>query len=95
MKYITVNNDTTEEDLQRQYRAWAKKLHPDMGGNQQDFNTLQEEMNQASSMINHSDFKGMNINEIKDIAVNAAKKHFSTMVSSFLDELGTELKKRL
>lgn len=95
MKYIKVTNETTEEDLQQQYRAWAKKLHPDLGGTEQEFNQLQDEMSKARSMINHSDFKGLDIKDIKDIAFKAAKKHFSTMLEGLLDELGTELKKRL
>jgi DnaJ-class molecular chaperone len=94
MKYFTITKETTKEDLQQQYRSWAKKLHPDMGGNQQDFNILQDELNQAKSIINQP-AKTMDINEIKEIAVSVAKKHLSTMFNGLLNELGVELKKRL
>lgn len=42
MKYFNGN-----EDLKKQYRAWCKKLHPDHGGNAEEFKKMVEEYQEA------------------------------------------------
>lgn len=42
MKYFNSN-----EDLKKQYRAWCKKLHPDHGGDPEEFKKMVEEYQEA------------------------------------------------
>lgn len=41
MKYF--NNCKTAEELKKSYRKYAKQLHPDLGGNEEEFKVMQNE----------------------------------------------------
>ena len=51
MKYF-VNYPYTAESLKREYRELCKKLHPDTGGNAQDFAEMMNEYEQTARNLN-------------------------------------------
>lgn len=46
------NNCHTLEELTAKYRFYAKKMHPDMGGNHGDFVQMQNQYNERKHYIN-------------------------------------------
>ena len=51
MKYF-VNFPYTAESLKNEYREFCKKLHPDTGGNAQDFAEMMNEYEQTARNLN-------------------------------------------
>lgn len=47
------NNCHTPDELYTQYRYWAKKLHPDSGGNHHDFIEMKTEYENRKTEINN------------------------------------------
>ncbi|GHO50687.1 J domain-containing protein [Ktedonospora formicarum] len=41
LHFFGLDHTATQEDLKRQYRQLAKRYHPDMGGDEAKFKTLQ------------------------------------------------------
>lgn len=56
MKYFTINNNTTLEDLKKEYKKLATKLHPDNGGDTKAFQEMQEEFTTLFNSIKKGNF---------------------------------------
>jgi hypothetical protein len=56
-RYLKVNINTTIDDLKKQYKAWAFRLHPDVGGTDEAMKILNSEYEAAIAKI------GKNLNK--------------------------------
>lgn len=54
MRYF--ENIHTLDDLKHAYHAWCKKLHPDVGGNDEEMKALNAEYGQMFKRVMHGDF---------------------------------------
>ncbi|UUV46493.1 DnaJ chaperone protein [Bacillus phage vB_BanS-Thrax3] len=51
LKFLGLTKSATKDDVKRAYRKLAKKHHPDMGGNKNDFIKLKEHYDYAMSQL--------------------------------------------
>ena len=51
MQFFSVSEDTTPEDLKRQYRRLCKKYHPDKGGSDETQKQINAEYQQALEQL--------------------------------------------
>ena len=97
MKYIKIDENLTNESLQLQYRNWAKKLHPDAGGSQADFQELTKEYQTALSFLENKNTNNTS-DPVKNL-VNQAKqsmgRHLRNAFQGFMYDISEELKKNL
>ena len=58
MKYFT--NTNTQEQLKKKYKEWAFQLHPDCGGNEEEFKEMQDEYRKVFEIVKNKqiNFKG-------------------------------------
>ena len=82
MKYF-VNFPYTAESLKREYREFCKKLHPDTGGNAQDFAEMMNEYEQTARNLNGN---GTTANKTRTAATD------DTTAQDFADLMGAPLK---
>ena len=82
MKYF-VNFPYTAESLKREYRELCKKLHPDTGGNAQDFAEMMNEYEQTARNLNGN---GTTANKARTAATD------DTTAQDFADLMGAPLK---
>ena len=82
MKYF-VNFPYTAESLKREYRELCKKLHPDTGGNAQDFAEMMNEYEQTARNLNGN---GTTANKTRTAAAD------DTTAQDFADLMGAPLK---
>ena len=82
MKYF-VNFPYTAESLKREYRELCKKLHPDTGGNAQDFAEMMNEYEQTARNLNDN---GTTANKARTAATD------DTTAQDFADLMGAPLK---
>lgn len=82
MKYF-VNFPYTAESLKREYRELCKKLHPDTGGNAQDFAEMMNEYEQTARNLNGN---GTTANKARTAAND------DTTAQDFADLMGAPLK---
>lgn len=82
MKYF-VNYPYTAESLKREYRELCKKLHPDTGGNAQDFAEMMNEYEQTARNLNGN---GTTANKTRTAAND------DTTAQDFADLMGAPLK---
>ena len=82
MKYF-VNFPYTAETLKREYRELCKKLHPDTGGNAQDFAEMMNEYEQTARNLNGN---GTTANKTRTAAND------DTTAQDFADLMGAPLK---
>ena len=82
MKYF-VNFPYTAESLKREYRELCKKLHPDTGGNAQDFAEMMNEYEQTARNLNGN---GTTANKTRTAAND------DTTAQDFADLMGAPLK---
>jgi hypothetical protein len=65
------NAPYTESNIKKQYRELSKKLHPDKGGNADNFNLMQHEYNALQKQIKIS---GENIHPIVKRSAKSKKR---------------------
>ena len=71
MKYF--ENCKTAEELKKAYRTWAKKLHPDLGGDTEEFKVMQNEFEKAWERL-------------KNVHVNSEGKQYTKETTETAEE---------
>lgn len=95
MKYIKVNQHTTTADLQRQYREWSKKLHPDAGGSDAEFQQLNVEYQQAQKYLQTGNINFISKDEIIRVLKTTAQHHLRNALTGFLTDIAENIKKNM
>jgi hypothetical protein len=77
MRYF--KNCKTEEDAENVFKEWVKKVHPDVGGSEDDFIELKNQYDEFLQDMNPIDLPEIEQKSIKkfavDIKLNVSKKN--------------------
>ena len=89
---IFLKNDyIVEEDLKKDYLKFVKKLHPDNGGNEEDFKTLQNEYIDALKNVGNKHYNKNN--EIYNTDIDFNDDNFLNIINNLIviDDLNIEI----
>ena len=89
-KILNINKTASKEEIKKAYRNKSKKLHPDVGGNVEEFKELSRAYNILSDDIKrekYDDTDDDNYADESDDLRSEAIKRISSMFISFLDDL--------
>ena len=80
MSYFT--NCKTAEELKKAYRTWAKKLHPDLGGNAEEFKQMQNEFEKLWERLKnvHQNAKGETYTKTSETTTETPKEFINTLI---------------
>ena len=82
----------TAEELKKAYREWAKKLHPDLGGNAEDFKAMQNEYEKLWERLKnvHQNAKGETYTKTSD-ATTETPQEFINIINTLIRLKGVEV----
>ena len=85
-------NCKTAEELKKAYREWAKRLHPDLGGNAEDFKAMQNEYEKLwESLKNvHQNSKGETYTKTSDTTTETPQE-FINIINTLIRLKGVEV----
>lgn len=87
------NNCKTAEDLKSAYRKAAVKLHPDNGGNEEEFKSMQAEFSKMFDKLKnvHVSKEGKTYEATGDYATNETAEEFMNIINVVLTFAGVEI----
>ena len=82
----------TAEELQKSYREWAKKLHPDLGGNAEEFKAMQNEYEKLWERLKnvHQNAKGETYTKTSDTTTETPQE-FIHIINTLIRLRGIEV----
>ena len=84
-------NCKTAEELKKAYREWAKKLHPDLGGNAEEFKAMQNEYEKLWERLKnvHQNAKGETYTKTSD--TTETPQEFINIINTLIRLRGIEV----
>lgn len=85
-------NCKTAEELKKAYREWAKRLHPDLGGNAEDFKAMQNEYEKLWERLKnvHQNSKGETYTKTSDTTTETPQE-FINIINTLIRLKGVEV----
>lgn len=85
-------NCKTAEELKKAYREWAKKLHPDLGGNAEEFKAMQNEYEKLWERLKnvHQNAKGETYTKTSDTTTETPQE-FINIINTLIRLRGIEV----
>lgn len=85
-------NCKTAEELKKAYREWAKKLHPDLGGNAEEFKAMQNEYEKLWERLKnvHQNVKGETYTKTSDTTTETPQE-FINIINTLIRLRGIEV----
>lgn len=82
----------TAEELKKSYREWAKKLHPDLGGNAEEFKAMQNEYEKLWERLKnvHQNAKGETYTKTSDTTTETPQE-FIHIINTLIRLRGIEV----
>ena len=82
----------TAEELKKAYREWAKKLHPDLGGNAEEFKAMQNEYEKLWERLKnvHQNAKGETYTKTSDTTTETPQE-FINIINTLIRLRGIEV----